>query len=184
MRPHESVIKGLNLLLIILVAVGLAGCYTVLRHPSVADEEKGEGYELESSGASCTDCHNNEYDHRWMSPHTWGYGSWLGYSRYNYYGYGGWRSYYQDPWWWGWGGWYYDPWPFYPPGGGGSVTPMEPYPERSNTRRSLQQAPPSTPPPQTPPPAYSPPPSQNQGEGQQNNNTDDSGGRKGRRGKS
>lgn len=176
-----TAIKGIfGTLFLGLVMLGLVGCYTLLRHPSVAEEEMVTGYEPGPSGASCTDCHNNEYDHRWMYPHTQGFGFWGRPSPYSYYGYGSWRHYYWDPWWSGWG--YYDPYPYYHPGGV-SITPGPPSPERPESRRALPPAPPNLSPPPTTMPSYTPPNQQNEGQDQQNN-SGESGERKGRRGKS
>lgn len=176
--PVQKILKiGSGYLILLVVIIGLAGCYTVLRHPSVAEEETGVVYENRISGVSCTDCHNNEYDHRWMSPHGWGYGYWgSGYSPYYYYGYSGWNNYYYNPWWNGW--WYYNPYPYYPSGGGNSV-PGAPSPERPHSRRGDLG-----PPTGSPPPAYTPPPPESQGQPQPENQQNQSDKRKGRRGKS
>jgi len=154
--------------------VALAGCYTVLKHPSVVDEEMAIAKSKDSTDAgshevTCTDCHNNEYDHRYGSHWGWGWNDWgyyggfypFGYSYYN-----PWRHYYWDPWWsgWGWGG-YYDPYPYYP---GTPGTPGTPPPKRSPIGRGEMS--PQQPPTQAPPPSYNPPAPQNQEQEQQNNN--------------
>lgn len=180
MKRHTTAKGVIGALALGLIVLGLVGCYTVLRHPSVAEEETISGTEPTTSGASCTDCHNNEYDHRWMYPHSWGFGYWGGYHPSYYYGYGSWRHYYWDPWWWGWG--YYDPWPYYIPGGG-QASPASPSPERPETRRALPPAPPNLSSPPAPMPSYTPPPQQS-GDQQQQDDSSKSGERKGRRGRS
>ncbi len=69
------------------LGLGLAGCYTMLRHPSVVQEERAlasrDSTVAEGRQASCTDCHNNEYDHQGSSHLGWG--GWGGY--YGGYGY-------------------------------------------------------------------------------------------------
>jgi hypothetical protein len=182
MKMSSSHTRTAALVAMLLVIPGLIGCYTVLHHPNVVQEETGASIDSESSGVSCTDCHNNEYDHRWMSPHNWSFGYWgQGYPSY-YYGYGSvygsWYNYYYNPWW---GGWYYDPWYYYPPWDGVS-TPGIPSPDRPNSRRGLPTAPGMMPQINVPPPAYTPPPAQ-PGGGDQGSDDSDSGDRKGRRGK-
>ena len=190
---YRSTIKmSIGLTLLALIALGSAGCYTMLRHPQVADEELVGQHESEMTGTTCTDCHNNEYDHHRSSSHYWGFGSWgIRTYPYGYYGYTGWQRYYYDPWWWGYGyGYgYYDPWPYYNPGGGygpGSGSGSSPSPDRPSSRRGLQQAPMGQPPPNPPPPAYiSPAPSSpNQGgsSGQSQQGDNDNNKREGRRG--
>ncbi|TKJ36845.1 hypothetical protein CEE37_14775 [candidate division LCP-89 bacterium B3_LCP] len=162
--------------------IGAAGCYTTLHHPNVVQEDTGVVHEVESSSTSCTACHNNDYDHRWVSPHNWGFGYWgQNYpSYYNGYGYGysGWQRYYYDPWW---SAWYYDPW-YYNSPGGGTYSPGVPPVERDNSRRGFMPAPMGTTPVAAPPPAYSPPPPQSQGD-QQDSQDNQGEGRSGRRGK-
>ena len=171
------------------LAVGLAGCYTVLRHPSVVQEERSlaarDSTVAEGRQATCTDCHNNEYDHQGSSHLGWGswggyYGGY-GYAPFGYYSYNPWQRYYYDPWWynsgwgWGWGGWggYNTPWPYYP---GTPSEPGVPPQERPATRRGQS----------APPPTFVPPPPSNQGQepeqnqGQNNNSNDNQ--RRGRRG--
>ncbi len=176
---YQSPIKvGIGLTLLALIALGLAGCYTMLRHPQVEDEDLVGQHESEMTGATCTDCHNNEYDHHRSSSHYWGFGSWgIRTYPYGYYGYTGWQRYYYDPWWWGYGYGYYDPWPYYNPGGGGSGSSALPSPQRPGRGRDLSPAPPTQPPPYTPPPAYSAPPSQ---QNQNNNENQGDNKRKGR----
>ncbi len=182
----------------LLLALGLGGCYTVLQHPGIVNEETGQKYDSTyiASSPSCTDCHNNQYDHRGYSSHLWGYDGWDswgtywgGFYPYQYYNNSPWSRYYYDPWWGGYGGWYGSPYPYYPyPGGGGSSgSSGPPPPDRPETRRGMPPVPPTTP---APPPTYNPPPPQNQGQGQQenpqqqNNNNDQDNERRGRRGKS
>jgi hypothetical protein len=182
--------KVMGFVLMGALAMGLAGCYTVLRHPSVMEEERAlaarDSTFAGSREATCTDCHNNEYDHQGNSPwgwHGWGgsyYGGYYPFGNYNYnYNYNPWQRYYYDPWWynsgWGWGGWggYYNPWPYYPGTPGDPGTPSDPRPV---SRRGMSEP---------PPPSYNPPPAPQNQEPQQNppeeNNSNDNQ-RKGRRG--
>ncbi len=173
----SSTKAGFSLIIIVLLMLGLAGCYTMLNHPTVADEELVAEHDSELTGTSCTACHNNEYDHNRMSPHNWGFGSWgirnYPYSYYSYYGsYGGWQKYYYDPWWWGWN--YYNPYPpYYNPGGGsGSVGVSAPSPQRPGRGRDFSPAPYPQAPQYVPPPVYSAPANPNQGDNQQQNSGD------------
>jgi hypothetical protein len=168
--------------LLLILGVTLAGCYTLLRHPTVLEERSDStGYD-HASGYACTDCHNNLYDHHWDHRWSGGYGLWGGYwggfYPYRYYPSSPWSRYYWEPWWSGWGGWYYNP-PPYSPG-----TPAPEPPDRPQTRRALPPSPSGNP---APPPTMNPPPptqGQQQG-GQQDNNSQNqnSGERKGRRGR-
>lgn len=176
MKNWSHLKESVSVLIIIGVMIGISGCYTMLRHPTVAQEELVSGSDQELTGASCTDCHNNEYDHYRMSPHYWGFGSWgIRTYPYGYYGgYVGWQRYYYDPWWWGWN--YYDPYPYYPyypPGGGGGGlgTVSAPSPDRPMTRRGLNenmlpQSPPIPNPPTQPPVYVNPSPPANPSGGQ------------------
>jgi hypothetical protein len=171
------------------LALGLAGCYTVLKHPSVVPEERAlaarESTVAEGRQAACTDCHNNEYDHQGSSHLNWGgwggYYNGYGYTPFGYYSYNPWQRYYYEPWWynsgwgWGWGGWggYNSPYPYYP---GTPSEPGQPPQERPATRRGQS----------APPPTFVPPPPSNQGQEpeqnkEQNNNSNDNQ-RRGRRG--
>ena len=79
----------------ILLAIAMAGCYTVIRHPVV--EPTGE-YTRANFREHCLDCHHN-YHHFPI----------YYYPRYHYYpSYSAWRHYYGYPWWW-------DTWYRYPP---------------------------------------------------------------------
>ncbi|MFH1735118.1 MAG: hypothetical protein ABIE92_10435 [bacterium] len=152
-----------NLAVLLVMAIFMAGCYTMFQHPQLTHEERAVAEEAETTGYSCTLCHNNDYDHSRMYPHnSWGFGSWgirsypYGYSSYGYSGYGGyygWQRYYYDPWWYGYS---YNPYPYYyPPGGGGSGgtgSGMSATPERPETRRGWNGSPNNAPPP--PPPVY------------------------------
>jgi len=142
----------------VMLMMGLAGCYTMLSHPQVANEELVAEHDTEMTGTTCTTCHNNEYDHNRMSSHGWGFGSWgsrnYPHNYYGYYGsYRGWQRYYYDPWWWGWN---YDPYRYNNPGGGygssgGSAVGS---PDRPDSRRGMQYLPPQPSPQYTPPPVY------------------------------
>ncbi|MCX6640456.1 MAG: hypothetical protein NTW14_08260 [bacterium] len=170
---------------LILLIMGLMGCYTVLQHPSVANREAPDSTGTivvpQTNQNSCTSCHNNDYDHSWgISRYNWGFDYWgRSYPNYTPWGYNGWQHYYYDPWWGGYG--YNSPYPYYQPGPGAPVGP--PPPPRDNMRRGQTYTPPGPQPPMNPP-LYNPPPpapTQGQGQGQQqgSENKDD---RKGRRG--
>jgi len=82
------------------VALLLAGCYTVLRHPQVADREPQE-----VRNERCVACHSDsDLDDIEYGLHRYGY-------RHGY-GYSPWERYYYNPW------WYDDLW-YWSPGGGG-----------------------------------------------------------------
>lgn len=91
-------------LLVVLAMLGLlaAGCYTVLVHPQV--QTTGE----ETFPRMCSDCHASSDYYYWHFPyqHNW-------YSRYDWS-----RRYYYDPWWWD-NYWWWDD----DGGGGGTKAP-------------------------------------------------------------
>jgi len=162
---YRSLLQHIAIVVVLLVTTTLiAGCYTMLSHPSVANDQQVVTQESETTGTSCTTCHNNDYDHNRMTPHYWGFGSWgirsypYGYyNNFGYAGYGGyygWQRYYYDPWWWG---YTYDPYPYYYPGGGGGSggtgSGMSATPDRPETRRGWNGSGSNTQPP-PPPPVY------------------------------
>ena len=80
-------------ILIIIVGVFAAGCYTVLMHPLV----QGEGEEqVEQTGQyyreNCTNCHGDY--------HSYPYGYYYGYYPDYYWSSPRWGHYYAYPWWW------------------------------------------------------------------------------------
>ena len=67
------------------------GCYTILSHPRVEDEE-GEYYSGRDYRQYCTDCH--------VDYHNYPYGYYYGYYPDYYWSYPRWGHYYVYPWWW------------------------------------------------------------------------------------
>ncbi|MFH1679638.1 MAG: hypothetical protein ABIH26_03230 [Candidatus Eisenbacteria bacterium] len=95
--------RSVHVVLVALSAALLAGCYTVLDHPSeVAMTETIEG---ETERVPCADCHYESewfgyYDHQLI----YGWPGLLSYDRSDW-----WFDYYRRPWWWD-GYWYDDSW--------------------------------------------------------------------------
>jgi hypothetical protein len=166
-----------RLLLLLLLTLGLAGCYTTFRPPeSLVQPTPPVAYDSTKAPqpAQQPAPERDPYGYYpqnqfgWDSQWNWGYPSWGSFYPYSYYQNSPWGSYYYQPWW---GNSYNNPYyPYYPSPGPGS--PGEPQEKRSVTPRGNSTNPPPPPPPQNQ--GYSPPPSQNQGQGQQNppNNDD------------
>jgi hypothetical protein len=79
--------------LLIIAAIFLLGCYTVLTHPTVEGEEE-EHYTGIYYRENCTDCH--------VDYHQYPYGYYYGYSPDYYWESPRWGHYYNYPWWWEW----------------------------------------------------------------------------------
>ena len=140
-----------------ILSVSLLGCYTMLRHPTVSQPppihpDSAATYSHDSGyNLSCTDCHNNQYDHR-RNVHYWNDWDWYP----NYYtGYMGWRRYYWRPWWYD----HYYRYPYgyyYGGGGGGGGGSGDPPSKRTFGRRDSSNPPPGGPPVYTSPPVQQP----------------------------
>jgi hypothetical protein len=173
-RSHLSDARRWNrLLLLLLLTLGLAGCYTTFTPPSSLEQPSPVAYDSTGTPLPTTEKEQFDYEpeyvpspgYGWNNYRGWNYPNWGSFYPYWYYQNSPWGQYYYDPWW---GNSYYGPsYPYYPsPSTPGS--PGAPQQKRSFSREPAQ--PPglqSSPPPPTP--TYSPPPPQNQGQGQQNN---------------
>jgi hypothetical protein len=164
--------RRLERLLLLLLTLGLAGCYTTF-HPPVTLEQPAPPVAYDSTKAPETTPQVSQqvvppygyYPHDqfgWDSYWSWGYPAWGSFYPYSYYQNSPWGAYYYQPWW---GNYYNSPYyPYYPAPGPGS--PGEPQEKRSFSPRGNSTNPPPPNPPQNQ--GYSPPPPTNQGQGQQN----------------
>lgn len=172
-----------RLLLLLILAVGLAGCYTTFRPPAVEEQPPAAVMVPDSTRAETAPAPQGEeyeyeppHDYGWNNYWGWGYNSpyWGGFYPYWYYQNSPWGYYYYQPWW---GNYYNSPYypyyPYYPAPAPGPSQPGTPPQKRSFEPRGNTNNPPPPPPPQNQG-GYSAPPQQNQGQGQQNpQNNDD-----------
>ncbi len=134
------------------LSILMVGCYTMLKHPTVSQPppihpDSAATYSHDSGyNLSCTDCHNNQYDHR-RQVHYWN--DWEWYPNY-YTGYMGWRRYYWRPWWYD--HYYRNPYygNYYGGGGGGGGSGDPPSKRQFGRRESANPSPGG-------PPVYLPP---------------------------
>ncbi len=138
------------------LSISLVGCYTMIRHPTVSQPppihpDSAATYSHDSGyNLSCTDCHNNQYDHR-RQVYYWNDWGWYP----NYYtGYMGWRRYYWRPWWYD--HYYRYPYGYYYGGGGGGGGSGDPPSKREFGRREFSNPSPGGPPVYAPPPVQQP----------------------------
>ncbi|MDH4223484.1 MAG: hypothetical protein OEV55_08100 [candidate division Zixibacteria bacterium] len=79
--------------LLVITGIFFAGCYTIMSHPRVEDEE-GITYQGRDYRENCTTCHADY--------HSYPYGYYYGYYPDYYWDYPRWGHYYVYPWWWDW----------------------------------------------------------------------------------
>jgi hypothetical protein len=94
--------SGLALLALLMFGLLVAGCYTVLVHPTV--ETTGDN----QTPRTCADCHSSADYYYWHFPYQYNW-----YSRYP-----SWNRYYHDPW------WYDNYWYWKDDGSGGTGAPQ------------------------------------------------------------
>ena len=77
----------------LIVGLSMVGCYTIIKHPVVEEEEYSAAY----YHRHCVDCHEDYVEYP--------YGYYYGYYPDYYWDYPRWGKYYAYPWWWDWHWW-------------------------------------------------------------------------------